>query len=78
MEEEERRSFCNAFVTEIGQDFLNKKTSFREVLDVIVCAGRDVGANELQELWPRGDLPEEKLLSQYYTIVFNNYNKIFR
>ncbi|KAI6186043.1 EF-hand domain-containing protein [Aphelenchoides besseyi] len=50
VEKHERRQFLNAFVTEIGD--LKKAISFRELVDVIICAGKDTTLDELTALWP--------------------------
>lgn len=65
LEEEERRAFCDAFATEIGEDFLKRGISFRELFDVIICAGRDVSVDQLQCLWPLDPNNEKDLMSKW-------------
>lgn len=50
-EDSARVDFRNAFITEIDED-LSQKISFRELVDVIVCAGRDVTPEQLKVYWP--------------------------
>ncbi|KAI6171118.1 hypothetical protein M3Y97_01064100 [Aphelenchoides bicaudatus] len=50
IEKQERKAFTNAFVTEIGD--LKSSISLRELLDVIVCAGKDSTFEELSLIWP--------------------------
>lgn len=43
--------FQEAFITEIGFD-IEKKISFFELLDIIICSGKDVTSSDLHHIWP--------------------------
>ncbi|KAI1704998.1 EF-hand calcium-binding domain-containing protein 7 [Ditylenchus destructor] len=58
-EEDDRKAFQDAFITEIGERDFSRKITFRELLDVIVCAGKDVRSDDLKGLWTYGTEKEE-------------------
>ncbi|KAI1700303.1 EF-hand calcium-binding domain-containing protein 7 [Ditylenchus destructor] len=58
-EEDDRKAFQDAFITEIGERDFSRKITFRELLDVVVCAGKDVRADDLKGLWTYGTEKED-------------------
>lgn len=48
---EEKQWFHEAFITEIGVD-ITKTISFRELLDIFICSGKDVTSLDLHRIWP--------------------------
>lgn len=58
--------FREAFITEIGFD-IEKKISFRELLDIIICSGKDITSSDLHNIWPNNTRKS----------IFNNNNNNF-
>ncbi|KAH7723198.1 EF hand family protein [Aphelenchoides avenae] len=66
-EDSARVDFRNAFITEIDED-LSQKISFRELVDVIVCAGRDISPEQLKAYWPYESLNREVTFEEAFTV----------
>uniref|UniRef100_A0A915CXY8 Uncharacterized protein n=1 Tax=Ditylenchus dipsaci TaxID=166011 RepID=A0A915CXY8_9BILA len=64
-----KKAFRDAFITEIGQpDYEQRLITFRELVDVIVCAGKDVTPDDLKGLWNYGTHKEEISYQEAYHI----------